>query len=815
VPAVPYNKDQDPALQGLFSRDDLKKARRIVIKVGTSVLTRENEYGVSLTRMAAIVEQVCELVHSGREVVIVTSGAVGFGKMRLQVQSVMSQTVRHTLSYGASRSTPLDSRACAAAGQSGLMTLYSAMFNQYGVSIAQVLVTMSDFQSEAHRVNMCETIKELISLGIVPVCNENDVFYSNSASRDFVMSHEDVVLATFNPNFNKETASFSAGGRRIGGERERDADGVEKEDKVLRLTANDSLASLLAVRLDAQLLMLLTSVDGVYCSIPGRPTTAGTAPKLLSCFSPDDPGTKIVEYGKDQRVGRGGMAAKVAAAVFALKHGVPSVIANGTRQDTIKDILAGKAVGTFFTRRKEDQTPPHIMAIAAKAAGKVLAGLPSGQRRKVLEQISNGIKNRASSVMEANSRDVAELQERSNTEDMAMGVYNSRIKQLRLSRARLNSLIKGIDHLAMTAGDSVGRNLQWCKLSEGLYLEQEAAPLGTVLCVSEALPDVLPQVAALCIASGNALLMRGSGDIKHTMQAFHSIIASALDAAKVPHEAVALLESRGYVNDLLQLEEHVNLVIPRGGKALTEYIRANSRIPVMGGPSGPGYVYVHHDADLDMAIRVAVDSKCEMSGGHPEMGVLLLHSRWLEQGKLEDFTGPLQRAGVAVLAGPRVRSLFAPQASKLVAARELGSDYTHGECAVEVVESVEQAMDLVRQHGTGCVDVIVTEDEATARSFLKQVGSACVLHNCSTRLADGYFFGMGAEAAFGSMRDGDHRGPVGIEGLMMGKWILRGKGHVSADFLASEGHARLGEGTGASALIHEKKCVTCGLQIRD
>ncbi len=306
--------------RGAFLREDLSSAKRIVMKVGTSVLTRDNEFGVSLTRLASLVEQVCALVENGHEVIIVTSGAVGFGKMRLQIQTIMSQTVRHTLSKR-SGGPVLDSRACAAAGQSGLMTLYDAMFTQYGVTIAQILVTMSDFQEEVHRANMCETIKELLALGVVPVDNENDVFYSNTSSREFIMNHQDTTVTTFNPNFNGQ-----------------DTPTDDKDSKVVRLTANDSLTALLAVELDAQLMVILSNVDGVYTSPPGSYNSTGTPPKLIHTFNPDDQQTEALEYAMDQRVGRGGMAAKVDAAKFALNHGVPSVICNGHQHDVLLQV---------------------------------------------------------------------------------------------------------------------------------------------------------------------------------------------------------------------------------------------------------------------------------------------------------------------------------------------------------------------------------------------------------------------------------------------------------------------------------------------
>lgn len=785
MPAVKGKKAKTEEKE-CFSRHDLVKAKRIVIKVGTSVLTRDEEFGISLTHLASLVEQVCMLVHEGREVIIVTSGAVGFGKMRLQTQKVMSQTVRNTLS-GTASSNPLhlDSRACAATGQSGLMTLYDAMFSQYGVSIAQILVTMSDFQVDAHRANMCETISELISLGIVPVCNENDVFYSNTSSREFIMSHQNTKIETFNPNWDRK------------GEAEENS-----RSKVVRLTANDSLSALLAVELRADLMITLSTVDGVYTAPPGRLSSMGSTPKLINTLNPADPDFQNLEFGREQRVGRGGMAAKVDAAKFALNHGVPSVLANGCNPNILERLLAGKTVGTLFTNAAEKDTAPSVKAGQAKAAGQAMSFLNASTRKLVLETMAKEIGRKQDVILSANADDLAVI----NTlppEEIAK--YD--LRHFTLNKRKIKSLVQGIEHIAFTAANAVFNNNKWCKVTDGLYLEQQSVPMGVALCVYETHADIVPQLGAMCIASGNAIMFKPMAEANKTSTLFHSIIVDALTANGISPNAVMMLHKRDDLEEFLALHDQVDLVIPRGSVQLLTQVEDSTKIPILGDSAGVCHVYVHADADLETAQRIVLDSKCETSLGQYGMQTLLVHANWLEDDRFDQLIAPLHKAGVALHSGPRLRGKYYRKESQaahtLTPARSLHGEYGTHACAVEVVGSVSEAIAHINEYGSHHTDCVITQDEMVSKQFSREVESACVFVNASVRLSDGYSFGLGAEVGVNTSK-GPLRGPVGIEGLMTAKWTLKGKGHIAADFAS-----------GQDIYIHEKKCVTCGLQIRD
>jgi len=556
------------------------------------------------------------------------------------------------------------------------------------------------------------------------------------------------------------------------------------------------------VELDADLMITLTNVDGVFSSCPGQFSSQGDPPKLLHTFNPDDPMTEALEYAIDLRVGRGGMAAKVDAATFALNHGVPSVICNGHEPDILQKVVSGKAVGTFFTKAHQQQAAPFVRAMAAKEAGRVLSSIQSMQRKKILEAISEGIKGRELAILEANARDVAAAERSFNAEGWTAQKENL-LARLVLTQEKLHNLVNGVEHLFHNvAGNAVGNNLKWCKVADGLYLEQESCPLGVVLCVFEARPQVLPEVAALCVASGNALIFKGSHFSKNTLGVFHQIISDALKANKIPSEAVMALETRSDVSELLALDDHIDMVIPRGGRDFMDAIKSSTNIPVLGDPDGVCHVYVHSDADIEMAKHIIYDSKVEDRSGGNVMGSLLVHTRLWEDGGVDELLEPLLAAGIVVYAGPRARAMFKSATSSMPPARNMHTEYRFNACAVEVVESVEGAIEHIREFGSGHTDVIITEDQQVSAKFLKQCGSSCVFHNCSSRFSHGYCFGLGAEV--GTSNKGHMRGPMGIEGLLTSKWVMRGQGHAVRDFEDK-----------TFQYVHEKKCVTCGLQIRE
>uniref|UniRef100_A0A4W6CAW1 Delta-1-pyrroline-5-carboxylate synthase n=1 Tax=Lates calcarifer TaxID=8187 RepID=A0A4W6CAW1_LATCA len=700
-------------------RSELKQAKRIVVKLGSAVVTRGDECGLALGRLASIVEQVAMLQNQGREMMIVTSGAVAFGKQRLRHEILLSQSVRQALHSGQNQlkemSIPvLEARACAAAGQSGLMALYEAMFTQYSTCTAQILVTNLDFHDEQKRRNLNSTLHELLRMNIVPIINTNDA-----------------VVPPPVPNS--------------------DLQGVN----VISIKDNDSLAARLAVEMKADLLIALSDVEGLYDSPPGTDDA-----KLIDIFYPGD--QQSITYGTKSRVGIGGMEAKVKAALWALQGGTSVVIANGTHPKVtghvITDIVEGKKVGTFFSEVKPAGPTVEQQTEMARHAGRSLASLHPEQRGEIICCLAELLTEKKDEILSANKKDL-EIATASGRFSHAL------INRLALSTSKLNSLAIGLRQLSVSSRDSVGRVLRRTRVANNLELEQITVPIGVLLVIFESRPDCLPQVSALAIASGNALLLKGGKEAANTNKILHQLTQEALSIHGVA-DAIQLVSTREEVEDLCRLDKMIDLIIPRGSSQLVREIqRAAKGIPVLGHSEGVCHVYIDSDASIDKAIDIGIDSKCDYPAACNAMETLLIHRDLLTDSR-------------QYFCGPRFASYLTFSPSEV---KSLRTEYGDLECCIEVVDSMQDAVDHIHKYGSSHTDVIVTENEETAEQFLQQVDSACVFWNSSSRFADGYRFGLGAEVGISTARI-HARGPVGLEGLLTTKWVLRGEGHTVADF---------------------------------
>ncbi|KPP64193.1 delta-1-pyrroline-5-carboxylate synthase-like [Scleropages formosus] len=669
-------------------RGELGQAKRIVVKLGSAVVTRGDECGLALGRLASIVEQVAVLQNQGREMMIVTSGAVAFGKQRLRHEILLSQSVRQALHSGQNTlkdmSVPvLEARACAAAGQSGLMALYEAMFSQYSTCTAQILVTNLDFHDEQKRRNLNSTLQELLRMNIVPIINTNDA-----------------VVPPPEPNSDLQG--------------------------VISIKDNDSLAARLAVEMRADLLIALSDVEGLYDSPPGTDDA-----KLIDTFYPGD--QQSITFGTKSRVGIGGMEAKVKAALWALQGGTSVVIANGTNPKVtghvITDIVDGKKVGTFFSEVKPAGPTVEQQAEMARNGGRSLAGLLSEQRGEIIYLLADLLTERKDEILAANKKDM----------DLAIStgcLSQALLKRLSLSPAKLNSLTIGLRQISVASQGSVGRVVRHTRVASGLELEQITMPIGVLLVIFESRPDCLLQVSALAIASGNGLLLKGGKEAVNTNTILHQLTQEALSVHGV-RDAVQLVSTCEGVQDLCRLDKMIDLIIPRGSSQLT----------------------------------------------------LLVHKDLLRSPLFDQIVDMLRVEGVKVHAGPRFASYLTFSPSE---AKSLCTEYSDLQCCIEVVDGLQGAVEHIHKFGSSHTDVIVTEDKETAEQFLQQVDSACVFWNASSRFADGYRFGLGAEVGISTARI-HARGPVGLEGLLTTKWVLRGNGHSVRDFSEQGGMEYLHE----------------------
>ncbi|XP_059139630.1 delta-1-pyrroline-5-carboxylate synthase-like isoform X2 [Physella acuta] len=729
------DEDDVPQTGAALLRSDLNRVKRIVIKLGSAVITREDECGLSLGRFGSIVEQVAELQNQGREMIIVTSGAVAFGKQKLRQEAVLSMSMRQNLSNvesgmrlsesnkGKIRPPSLEPRACAAAGQSGLMSLYDAMFLQYGVKTAQILLTKPDFQDEHSRDNLRGTLNELLKLNIIPIVNANDA-----------------VAPPPEPDMD------------LAG--------------VISVKDNDSLAARLASEMKAELLIIMSDVNGLYTAPPGMPDS-----RLLHTYTPEM--DQVVIAGKS-RVGTGGMDSKVKAATYALARNCSVVICNGCEEHAIINIVKGKKVGTFFTRAQARGTPTELQARLAREGSRSLQALSGMHRTAIVNKLADLLLERKSDILAANQQDVQEA--------FASGMQQSEMARLYLSEQKLETLAAGLRQIGANSINAVGKVVQRTRLTDGLELEKIAVPIGVLLVIFESRPDALPQVAALSICSGNGLLLKGGKEAKHSNRILFSLVQEALEPF-APVDTVALVSRREDIADLLQLNQYIDLVIPRGSQELVTRIQQMTQgIPVLGHSEGICHVYIDQDVDPEMAMHIVKDSKCDYPAACNSMETLLIHKSHREGPLFDRMCEMLRLQGVKIHAGPKLGQLlkFGPSV-----AASMRTEYSSLECAVEIVDDVDDAINHINTYGSAHTDAIVTNNEENAHRFFKMVDSACVFKNASTRFADGYRFGLGAEVGVSTSRI-HARGPVGLQGLLTHKWVLSGTGQAVGDFTSGK-----------------------------
>ncbi|EDW35094.1 GL25419 [Drosophila persimilis] len=646
-PLVSPDRRLEMAHPTFTERSQLKYARRLVVKLGSAVITREDNHGLALGRLASIVEQVAECHLEGREVMMVTSGAVAFGKQKLAQELLMSLSMRETLNPKDSKEfegATLEPRAAAAVGQSGLMSLYDAMFAQYGVKIAQVLVTKPDFYNEETRNNLFCTLSELISLNIVPIINTND--------------------AVSPPMFIRDDEP--AGGARRG----------------IPIKDNDSLSAMLAAEVQADLLILMSDVDGIYNKPPWE-----DGAKLMHTYNSND--SSSIEFGKKSKVspdpwGTGGMDSKVKAATWALDRGVRVVICHGMPEKAITTIIGGRKVGTFLHRRPPITSTTVSVEVMARepvtrTGSRQMQALTPAQRASAVNTLADLLVSREKFILEANAKDLAEAQKN--------GLAKPLLSRLSLNSAKLKNLAIGLKQIAEDSHKNVGRVLRRTRLAEGLELKQVTVPIGVLLVIFESRPDSLPQVAALAMASGNGLLLKGGKEAAHSNRALMDLVTEALVTVGAEH-AVSLVSTREEISDLLIQQQSVH-------------------IPVLGHAEGVCHVYIDRDADLQKALHIARDAKCDYPAACNAMETLLIHEDLMSGDIFGDVCNMLKREGVKINAGPRLNQqlTFGPPAAK-----SLRHEYGALECCIEIVPSLEEAINHIHTFGSGHTDVIVTEN---------------------------------------------------------------------------------------------------------
>ena len=406
------------------------------------------------------------------------------------------------------------------------------------------------------------------------------------------------------------------------------------------------------------------------------------------------------------------------------------------------------------------------MASAARSEARKLQALSYEERRKILYSVASALTERKEELLEANKRDI----ESAGHDGVALPL----VRRLKLSAEKLNTLALGIRQIA-DQEDPLGVVKSKREVAEKLELAQITVPIGVLMIIFESRPDSMPQISALALASGNGLLLKGGKEAAHSNVALHKVIGDAIENGsngKITRDIIGLVTTRGQVADLLNLEDVIDLVIPRGGNALVKYIQQNTRIPVLGHADGVCHVYISPTATESNAAKLVVDAKTDYPSACNAMETLLLHKETLDNGVASKTLMSLRVAGVKCLGGPKAMAAGLCDTP----AQEMKCEYGDHTCLVEIVDAMSEAIEWIHKYGSGHTEAIVcADDDPDGEIFLKNVDAACVFKNASTRFADGFRFGLGAEVGISTSRI-HARGPVGVEGLLTTKWQLRSEG---------------------------------------
>jgi glutamate-5-semialdehyde dehydrogenase len=409
----------------------------------------------------------------------------------------------------------------------------------------------------------------------------------------------------------------------------------------------------------------------------------------------------------------------------------------------------------------------HRVGRQARAAARVLARSDASTRNLALTATADAIERDARRLLEANERDLAAAHEQRL--DAAM------IDRLTLTPAILAATADGLRQIARLP-DPIGEIVNPRERPSGIRVAQMRVPLGVVGIIYESRPNVTADAAGLCVKSGNAAILRGGSEALHSNQAIASCVHAGLAAAGLPQTAVQLIEvtDRAAVGELVTMNDYVDVIVPRGGKSLIERLMRESRIPMIKHLHGVCHTYIDDRADLDKAIRIADNAKTQRLGTCNTMETLLV-AEGIARRVLPPLAQIYREKGIELRGDEAARAIVPWM--KPATEEDWYTEYLGPILAVRVVKGLDEAIEHIATYGSQHTDAIVTEDEERARRFVREVDSSSVMVNASTRFADGYEYGLGAE--IGISTDKLHaRGPVGLEGLTSLKWVVYGDGHI-------------------------------------
>lgn len=408
---------------------------------------------------------------------------------------------------------------------------------------------------------------------------------------------------------------------------------------------------------------------------------------------------------------------------------------------------------------------------AVKKAEPKMASMSGNERNRALEEIGRSLEEKRTLIFQANEEDM----EQAKKDGKAAPI----LKRLELNEEKLKGLIQGIRDL-IKLPDPLGEIQLARELDEGLRLYRESCPIGTIGIIFEARPDALVQISTLCVKSGNCVILKGGSEAANTNRVLFRLIYEAVLRAGLPENCLLQLEDREEIAELLQCSGYVDLLIPRGSNNFVRYIMENTKIPVMGHADGICHIYVDEKADLEKAVPIIFDAKTQYVAACNTVETLLVH-RNIAQELLPRLQGAMD--GKVEIRGTEEVQRFI--SCEPAAEKDFETEYMDYIISVKIVDSMEQAIEHINTYGSHHTDCIITEDSDAAFQFMRMVDSAGVYQNCSTRFADGYRYGFGAEVGISTSKI-HARGPVGLEGLVSYKYKLFGSGQIVADYASGK-----------------------------
>lgn len=404
------------------------------------------------------------------------------------------------------------------------------------------------------------------------------------------------------------------------------------------------------------------------------------------------------------------------------------------------------------------------LAKKAKKASKELLNISAEIKNKALLQIAQGLDSNREKIFEANRTDLKCAEELLNKGELTQSVYN----RLKLDENKMRDMIQGIIDI-YELEDPIGKILLQRSLDTGLILTKKSCPIGVLGVIFEARPDVISQISALAIKSSNAVILKGGKESKNTNIAIMEIIQSALsEVENFPPNVLTQVFTREDVAEMLKQDKYIDLIIPRGGNKLVQYVKENTKITVLGHSDGICHIFVDESADFNKAKNIIIDAKTQYSSACNSVETILIHENFENK---DELLKELENAGIELL--------FTPESWH--------KEYSDKILAVKTVKTLEEAIEHINEFSSGHTDSIITESEENAAIFMNSVDSAGVYHNVSTRFADGFRYGFGAEVGISTNKT-HARGPVGLEGLTIYKYTLQGHGEVVKDYVEGKKH---------------------------